>query len=319
MALSNAQLLEKATLTSTADFGGAGQAPLSIEQVDEFIELLSNENVMLPDVHTVKSTSAKWQEPIIDFASRVARPGVQGARLADGDRVKPNTGNVEISTVLLRAEVPIADEVFEDNTAKEGFAGSVERTLASRFGFDVEDLMLNGDTASADAYLALLNGWIKQAQGAGGHVVNASSIGQDYQVIFKKLLQSLPDRHKRGIEADGRFYVPKRLEEAYRDILSSRGTPLGDLTLQGNGDLKYQAISIKGVPSMAITAGTPDTSFILLTNRKNLYAGYRRSMTMETWRDPREGATSFIVTARVDAEVAVPDATAIATNVDVEP
>jgi hypothetical protein len=42
-------------------------------------------------------------------------------------------------------------------------------------------------------------------------------------------------------------------------------------------------------------------------------------MTLETFRDPREGATSFIVTARVDAKIAVPDATAIATSVNVEP
>jgi hypothetical protein len=81
--------------------------------------------------------------------------------------------------------------------------------------------------------------------------------------------------------------------------------------------LKYQGITIKGVPTMGVTAGSPDTGSILLANRNNLYAGYRRQITMESWRDPREGATSFIVTARVDAKIAVPDATAVATNVNV--
>jgi len=318
MSISNADLLRKANLT-TANFGGAGEAPLSISQVEQFLELMSADQAMLSDVRTVTSDSSKWQESIIDFSSRVMRPGTELTRLATTDRVTPSTGIVEISTVLIRGEVPISDEVMEDNVARQGFEGSVQRTVASRAGFDVEDLMVNGDTASGDTYLALLDGWLKQAQGGSGHTTDATSLGQDYQTIFRTLLTSLPDRHKRNIETDGRYYVPKRLEEKYRDILSSRGTPLGDLTLSGTNELRYQGILIKGVPSMAIVAGTPDKSNILLTNRNNLYAGYRRRMTFESFRDPREGGTSFVLTARVDAKIAVPDATAVATNVDVEP
>ena len=36
-------------------------------------------------------------------------------------------------------------------------------------------------------------------------------------------------------------------------------------------------------------------------------------------RDPREGATSFVTSARVDAQIAVVEATAIANLVNVEP
>lgn len=319
MGITNEELLQKATLTTSA-FGGDsnGTAPLTIEQADQFIELMSAQQVMLNDVHVVKSPSNKWQEAIIDFSARVARGGAEATRLSASEQTVPTTGIVEISTVLLRAEVPISDEVMEDNVAGQGFAQTVERTLASRFGFDVEDLMLNGNTESADPYYKLMNGWLVEAQGEKGHVFNGEPEGQDYQLIFKSLLNKLPDRHKRNIEVDGRYYVPKRLEERYRDILASRGTPLGDLSLSGTQELRYQGILIVGVPAFVITeeAGVAKSS-VLLANRNNLYAGFRRSITLETWRDPREGATSFIVTARVDAKVAVPDATAIATNVDV--
>lgn len=318
MGIPNEELLRKATL-STTDFGGAGEAPLSVQQVEQFIELLSAGQSMLPDVRTVTSNSSKWQESIVDFAGRIAKPGAEGVRLVDADRRKVATGVVEISTVLLRAEVPVTDEVMEDNVARDGFADSLERLIADQFGFDIEDLFVNGDTASGDTYLALQDGWIKLAKGVGGHVVNASANGQDYQTTFKQLLVNLPDRHKRNLTGDFRYYVPKRLEEKYRDILSSRGTPLGDMTLQGTGELRYQGILIKGVPSLNITAATPDTSNVLLANRNNLYGGFRRSMTMETFRDPREGQTSFVVTARVNSQIAVKDATAVASNVDVEP
>ncbi len=116
-----------------------------------------------------------------------------------------------------------------------------------------------------------------------------------------------------------RFYVPKRVEESYRDILAARGTPLGDMMLEGARELRYQTFRIKGVPLFPIITPTPPAvphSFILLTHRQNLYAGFRRQIQLETYRDPREGGTSFIVTARVDAEIAHIPATALAFNVN---
>jgi HK97 family phage major capsid protein len=319
--LSTEELLRKAILTETTaggaetiGIGGSGQAPLSVEQVTQFIELMSAQQVMLSDVRTVTSNAAKWQESILNFADRIARPGVEATRLASGDRVKPSTGVVEISTVLLRGEVPVSDEVLEDNVAGQGLVQSLERTISDRFGFDIEDLFVNGDTSNGgDSYLAQIDGWLKQAQ-TSGNSVDGSTYGQDYQEIFRVLLNDMPLRFLRNLETDGRFYIPKRTEQKYRDILSSRGTPLGDIMLTGKNDLTYQGIKIVGVPSFGVTA---NKSSILLTNKNNLYAGFHRAMKFETWRDPREGATSFIVTARVDAEVAVPEATVIAHDVDV--
>lgn len=317
MAISNEELLRKATLT-TADFGGPGEAPLTVEQVAQFLRLMITPQVMLPDVRVVTSNAAKWQESKIDFSGRVLRPGTEAARLADTDRYKPATGIVEISTVLVKGEIPVSDEVLEDNVERAGFSDTIMAMLAEAAGRDIEELFIRGDTASGDPFLALQDGWLKQAQGAGGNVYNASGDGQDYQAIFRSLLVQLPDRYKRDVD-NMRFYVPKRLEEKYRDILAARGTPLGDLTLQGTGELRYQGILIKGVPLFPITAGTPDTSYVLLTHRFNLYAGFRREIRIETFRDPREGATSFIVTARVNSQIAHVPATAIATNVNVEP
>jgi hypothetical protein len=325
--LSTESLLRKAVL-DTSSFDGAGEAPLSVEQVKQFIELMSAEQVMLADARRVTSSSAKWQESIVDFASRIARPGTQATRLADGDRVVPDVGLVEINTELLRGEVPITDEVMEDNVASQGFAASLERLIAGRFGFDIEELLMNGDTNSGDTYLALLNGWLEQATdgksgpGQTANTFDASSYGQDYQEVFKQMLTRFPKRFLRSINGGkGRYYVPVTLDQKYRDLLATRGTALGDFMLTEAGDLKYQGIKITPVPVMdeGIVSGTPDTSEILLTNPSNLYAGFHRAMRFETWRDPREGVTSFVITARVDAEIAVVNATAHANLVNIEP
>lgn len=176
--------------------------------------------------------------------------------------------------------------------------------------------MVNGDTTSGDTYYALLNGWLRQAV-LTGNATDATTYGQDYQEIFRVLLNSLPDRFKRNM-GDWRFYLPKRTEEKFRDILADRGTGAGDLFLLTDKQITYQGIAVVGVPSFAITAGTPDKSHVLLANKNNLYAGFHRKMRFEPWRDAREGITSFCITARVDAEVAIPTAVSVAYDVDVE-
>jgi hypothetical protein len=337
--LSTEQLLRKAVLSvtdgsagapanSNGDFGGAGEAALSIEQVTQFIELMAAQQVMLTEARTVTSSAAKWNESILDMNGRIMRPGIEAQRLAEGQRRKPATGIVEISTVLGRAEIPVSDETMEDNVAGSNIVASIQRLIADQAGFDVEDLFVNGDTASTDAWLALTNGWLKQAtsggSGAGNDTPNtfsASSFGQDYQAIFKKMIQTMPKRYLRNLKINGRFYVPVTLEQAWRDVLASRVGALGDLSLTQSNDLTYQGVKIVSAPSFdaGIVAGSPDTCSILLSNNTNLYAGYHRAMKFETFRDPREGATSFIITCRVDPKVAVINATVTATSVDVEP
>jgi hypothetical protein len=337
--LSTEELLRKAVLSATdgtagapansnGDFGGAGEAALSIEQVTQFIELMAAQQVMLTEAKTVTSSAAKWNESIIDMGGRIMKPGIESQRLAEGQRRKPSTGIVEISTVLGRAEIPVSDETLEDNVAGSDIVASIQRLIADQGGFDIEDLFVNGDTSSNDAWLKLTNGWLKLAASAGSGAGNdtpntfdASGYGQDYQAIFKKMVTTMPRRYLRNLKVNGRIYVPVILEQTWRDILSSRVGALGDLSLTSGNNLTYQGIDIVPAPSFdaGISSGSPDTCTILLTAANNLYAGYHRAMKFETFRDPREGATSFILTCRVAPNIAVRNATVSATLVNVEP
>lgn len=318
MGMTNEELLQKATL-QTGDFGGANEAPLSVQQAAAFLRIAITPQAMLPVVRTVMSNASKWEESKVDFANRIMKVGTEATRLVAGDRVKPTTGIVEISTVLIRGEVPVSDEVFEDQVERAGFASTLTSMIAEAAGRDIEELFVNGDVGDADAYLNLQDGWFQLADDATDNVqIDVAVDAQDYQSIFKQLLVNLPDKYKRTI-SDFRYFGPQRLVELYIDILADRGTPLGDFMLEGTRTLKYQGIEIVGVPLLTITGGSPDTTEILLTHRLNCYAGYRRMIKLETFRDPREGALSFIVTARVNSAMANTDATCLAQNVNVEP
>jgi hypothetical protein len=323
MGLSNEELLRKAGPLTSGDFSldvpsdGATMGVLGVEQMAAFLRILSAEQKMLPEVRTVTSRFAKWQESIIESGGRILRVGTQGVV---GDQIKPGTRAIEISTAFLKAVVTISEEAFED-TAAQDLESATTEVIIAQAGFDVEDFMLNSvDTPDADfndgdSVMELVDGWLKQVLDVNDY--DAVGDGQDYQTIFLALLNSIDSKFKRN-KTDWRYWVPVVLEERYRDILAARGTPLGDLRLEGNDALKYQGVAIVGVPAMFVAAGSPDISHVLLSGNGNLYAGFQRKIKLDTEPVKREGQTYFILTVRCSPKVAVPEAAACAKNVSVE-
>jgi hypothetical protein len=307
--------------TDLSDDGSSVLGRLGVEQTKAFLQLLSAGSAMLQDVRRVTSGYAKWAETKIESGGRMLRPGVEATV---GATVKPSLGTVEMDTGFFKAIVPVGDEFFEDSLATDADQ-SIANIIADQVGADVLDACLNSkdsdsDFNDGDVFYDVLpaGGWLAQVE-ADGNVYDASGDGQDYQTMFRQALIALPIRALRGMVTDGRFYVPVVLEQKYRDALSARGTNLGDVTLQGTAPLSYQGISIMSVPAFYVAAGSPDKSHILLAKRQNLIWGVQRDIRIETWRDPREGAKSWIVTTRFDAKVEVPEFATFVHGVSVEP
>jgi hypothetical protein len=262
------------------------------------------------------NNAASWEENKLTFGRILKNAAVVGetGRLTGSNVVEPSTGIVLMETKLFRGEVLISDPVMEDNVEREGFSGTITAMIAEQCGVDVEDMMINGDTDSLDNDYNAFDGWIKQIEdyGSGSQIYDASA-DASFQATLKALLAKLPSKFKKD-KPNMRFYCSDVVEEAYRDTLSSRGTPLGDQTLQGNAPLHYQGIPIKPVPLFPVDE-TTGLSVVVLTHRLNLYAGWRRKITLEPYRDPRDGGTTFVVSTRIDAEVGHEPAAVIATNV----
>lgn len=312
------QLLAKSALT-TGSLGtmGGGTGILAPEQAAKFLQIAVQAQAIAPDANVVVHTAPKWQQPKAFFGGRVMAAGTESTRLAAGQQANPTLGNIEISTNLLRGEVPVSDEFLEDNIEREGFADTLMELLASAVGRDLEELYIRGDTTSTDTYLAVLNGLVNAFQASGTHTVDATGIGADYQSIFLSMLQALPIQFRRD-PTQLRYYVPVRVGDGYRNQIAARGTPLGDQYLMGNVPLAYSGIPVVSVPMMIGTGvgnGTDAGDKIFLSHPKNIYIGFRRQVRIETFRDPREGTTSFVVTVRSDVKLGHVDASVIAIHV----
>lgn len=325
MGLTNEELLAKADLQSGSDLSAAGDSThgqLGLEQVKRFLQIMASDKVLLGDVTNVTRNTPKWAQTVLQSGGRMLRPGVESTV---GASTSPAVSTIEMSTGFFKLIAPVSDEFFEDTSAADADA-AIAAVIADQVGFDVEDLALNSKAADDnfndnDAVYDVLpdGGWLSQIEDGSGLFYDATSDGQDYQSVFRQLLTSIPSKFKRNLGSDFRYWVPVILEEKYRDALSARGTNLGDVTLQGRDGLKYQSVNIVPTPAMYVrTSSSPDHSHVMLAAKSNLYIGFQRAIRIETWRDPREGAKSWVVTVRFDAKVATPEACAAAENVDVD-
>ncbi|MER3407696.1 MAG: phage major capsid protein, partial [Nitrososphaera sp.] len=199
-----------------------------------------------------------------------------------------------LSTVLVRGEVPITDEVLEDNIERARLADTIMEMLAEAVGRDLEELFVKGDiarTATEDQYLRLLDGLIKQSQAAPEAAkVDAATI-TTYDDLFTRMVGALPPQYRRDYGAL-RLYVPVKHRDGYQKSLAARGTPFGDVaTIQNLAtELAFRGIRVKEVPLMSgtstiNTASVDYTKFALLTNPQNIIVGFHRRVKVERFRD----------------------------------
>lgn len=318
--------LEKATWTTADITPPTGGGILTPEQAAEFLRVAIDASVIMREARTETSANPKFEVPRIAFGSRILRAGTEGARLADADRVKPATGLITLSTVLFKGEVPVSDELFEDNVERERVADTVMTMLAEAVGRDVEEIAIKSDTArisGEETVFDQFDGIIKsiQANTPTGQKVDMTAGYATYTDAFSKLVEVLPARYRRNY-ADLRLYVPVLHVDGYQKSLAARGTGLGDQAFVENMvvRLAFRGIPVVGVPMLSgtdtINNATVDyTKFLILTNPQNIIFGFHRRIRIERWRDPREGVTSFLPTVRFDCKIADPEAVAFAYNV----
>jgi hypothetical protein len=320
--------LEKATFATGDVTAPAGGGLLSPQQAREFLRILIDESVLLKEANNQTSLSPKFEVPRISFGNRILRPGVEGTRLTEGNRTKPTTGLVTLSTNLFKGEVPVSDELFEDNIERDALADTIMVMIAEAVGRDVEEYAIKSDTArtsldGADASaLGEFEGLIKQFQTGlpAAHKIDATSL-TSYDQLFRNMIAALPARYRRDPTAL-RFYVPVKHNDGYQSELAGRGTPLGDTNVTENLRLK---LAFRGVPVVPIPLMTGIStingseidydSFCMLTHPLNLYVGWHRRIRVERWRDPRDAATSFLPTLRFDVKYADPSFGVLAYNV----
>ncbi|WP_347246312.1 phage major capsid protein [Thermogutta sp.] len=307
--------LEKATLTtSDLETGGGFLAP---EQATAFLRVAIDSSTIMKEARIETSANPKFEVPRISLSSRVLRVGTEGQRLADSDRVEPTTGLVTLSTYLFKGEVPVSDEVFEDNIERDALADTLMTMIAEAVGRDVEEIAIKSDTSRVagdnEPVFDVFDGIIAQLEDGlpSEQKIDASS-HTTYEQTFGAAVAAMPPRYLSDYSAL-RLYVPYAHLHGYQHALAARGTGLGDTAIIDAmaTRLSYRGIPVVGVPMLSGQGSINGTAkyydrHMILTHPKNIIFGFHRKIRVERFRDPREGVTSFLPSVRFDVKLADP-------------
>lgn len=295
------ELLKKAdmALTNITTSGGL----LNTEQSDNFIDEIIDSQTIMKVVRTTPMNGPTMELSALGFGSRVTRPGAEATAVSSGDRAVPDIRTISLSSKLYKAQTNMTYEVLEDNIAKGTLEQAILRQFIKAVSRDIEEVVIRGDTASGDAYLATMNGLCKRVV---SNVVNAASTGNTAQSYSNALL-ALADRYKSDLSSL-RLFVTPTMEQNYRMAVANRQTQLGDAFLTG-----HNAISVMGVPMMK--ANYMPTGTGVLIDPFNIIVGIQRQIRIESDKDIEAGIVKYVVTFRMDMNLENEAAAVKITNV----
>ena len=281
---------------------------LNPAQSKKFMQLLIKNSVLMQQCTVRPMRSHTEMIDQIRFEDRILRVGNEYTALGESDRTKPNIYQKELQAKLFKAEIRLSDELLEDNIENGTFRQTILSMFAEKIATDMEDLLINSDTANADlpAEMRQINGILAQC---GTNVVDAAGkhINKD---LFHNMLKALPSQYLRK-RNDYRFFTSINRELDYRHYLTERMTNIGDRYLDNNSPVVYGGVGINAVPFMP--EGT--NGEVLLMDPKNVVVGMWRNLKLEHDRDISSGYIKFVMTLRWDAKVIVDEATVKAINV----
>ena len=307
----NRTILEKADL-ALADLT-AGGGLLQPAQAQKFIRILIQESVVLKMSTVVPMRSPKQLIEKIRFGGRILRAGTEATALAAGDRVKPDLGSVELDAQLFKAEVRLNNEVLEDSIERGALRQTIMQLMGESISRDMDEVIVQGDTASGDAFLAKLDGILKQAT---SNVVDAAGATTN-KTIFKDMLKAMPSEFLRN-RKQLRYMTSVDSEIDYRDSLAERATVVGDKFLEQDAPVAYSGIPVVDVPLFPENLGVGnDSTNVLLTDPKNVNVGIWRNIRLETDKDISEGVLIIVATMRFDVKYAEETAAVKSINVKV--
>jgi len=192
----NNEIIRKAGTIST---GSLAHGLLNPEQARKFIQQTFEATPLSGLVRHVMRTAKTGEIDKIGIGSRIVRKKTEN--VDDGYRAGVETSHIEYSCTSVRLPWEITEETLRENIEGENLEQIITNLMTTQLGVDMEDLYLNGDTATAEDnadydFLKINDGWIKQIK-EGGHVYDAAGAEMSLD-LFYNALATIPNKYNNG-------------------------------------------------------------------------------------------------------------------------
>jgi hypothetical protein len=278
---------------------------LNPEQSARFLDYMFDATVIGKVARTVRMKSDTAEIDRMSVGEKLMKLATEGDDTAANNAV--TFSKISLTTKKLRMDWELSTESLEDNIEGADLEDHIARLMATQAGNDIEDVILNGNTAlTTDALYKSFDGVVKKAK-ASGRVVDAAGAAVSREV-FNKALKAMPRKYKQR-RGDLRFLAGSNLIQDFlyansivtnqtipQDIASSviRGgvAPLG-------GPAGYVAPFAFGIPIVEVPLlnetqtgdyASPSGSHgdIHLSFPNNVVIGVKRDVTVYRFFWPRK-------------------------------
>jgi hypothetical protein len=327
----------------------SGNGLLYPDQANRFLDYMWDATILAKSARTIRMRSNTTEIDRVAVGQRIMtvaseenpRDYAQGTNsIAAGALFS----KISLTTRKLRLDWELSAEALEDNIEGPDLEDHIARLMATQAGNDIEDVLINGNTAQSGLYGAF-NGF-RQLAISNAHVVDANQQGLD-RTIFNNAIKALPRKYKQR-RNQLRFFAGSNLVQDYLYNLTSMNTgtsggfnpfdiasPIirGDVAANDGGPgtvtpfafgipvinvpLMREDLGLNTAPSMTVTTSGTLYGDVHLTFPQNFIIGIKRDVVVYRLFQPKKDTIEYTLFIRVGCAIENYDAHVIVKNIQV--
>lgn len=246
---------------------------LDRKQYNQFVRDMETNQTILKDAAFQRMTNPEEVTSGARILGMVLQDGYDTEGNTNPDLTPANIGfgHDVLNAKKLKAVTFIDDDDLEDNIERESFQTTQLSMMADRMGTDTEIIAVFGDSEleigendSTPKVLKTMDGWGKRST----NKLESSELAETnsdiafnvhentIESMFDAILRAIPTNIRQSaLMNEFRFYAPYEVADAYRNLIISRETGLGDNALTGNIPLSYKNYPIVYSPVLDSVEG----------------------------------------------------------------
>jgi hypothetical protein len=307
---------------------------LNPEQSARFLDYMFDATVIGKVARTVRMRADTTEIDRIGVGEKLMKLAAEAENT--GSNAAVQFSKISLTTKKLRLDWELSTESLEDNIEGADLEDHIARLMATQAGNDLEDVVLNGNTAlTTDALYKSFDGVVKIAK-ANGHVV-AGAGAVISREIFNKALKAMPRKYKQR-RPDLRFLAGSNLIQDYlystsQNIQNVNPQDIASSIIRGDqgglgGPAGYVAPFAFGIPIVEVpllketqtgsyATPTGEHGDVHLTFPNNVVIGIKRDVTVYRFFWPKKDSIEYTMYTRVGTQIEQADAWVVVKDVKV--
>jgi hypothetical protein len=307
---------------------------LNPEQSARFLDYMFDATVIGKVARTVRMRADTTEIDRIGVGEKLMKLASEAENTGTNSAVQ--FSKISLTTKKLRLDWELSTESLEDNIEGADLEDHIARLMATQAGNDLEDVVLNGNTAlSSDNLYKAFDGIVKIAKTNGRVVAGAGApVSRE---IFNKALKAMPRKYKQR-RPDLRFLAGSNLIQDYlystsQNIQNVNPQDIASSIIRGDqgglgGPAGYVAPFAFGIPIVEVpllketqtgsyATPTGEHGDVHLTFPNNVVIGIKRDVTVYRFFWPKKDSIEYTMYTRVGTQIEQADAWVVVKDVKV--